>query len=378
MTLGRKILMKNAALLVGLVLLGCVTTWGLLGLRQSVRTVLGAYQQLGRIETAETYVTAAKSSLIRGEFTGPAFSAPLHQAESRLNAFFSVTGYDYASGDAANAIQGVHESYTGLAGLLQTAEPTPGMPVQTQSISDIAAQTDNVAAALHRAATSCDQFIQQQKANTEERFRTTLISVTTLSGIILLTAVLLSVSQYRSVVLPLRHLREAVSRVAKGHFQERVNINADLEFQQLVDEFNGMAEKLDDFYERLEEKVAQKSRELVRSERLASVGFLAAGVAHEINNPLNIISGYAELSLKKLNRGSALARNQPRRFRSSATKRSAAKRLLRSSCRWRAAEPMPRSLFHCRRWHRILRAWWGGSADIAIGSWCWISKIAGR
>lgn len=76
MTLGRKILMKNAALLVGLVLLGCVTTWGLLGLRQSVRTVLGAYQQLGRIETAETYVTAAKSSLIRGEFTGPAFSAP--------------------------------------------------------------------------------------------------------------------------------------------------------------------------------------------------------------------------------------------------------------------------------------------------------------
>jgi signal transduction histidine kinase len=48
--------------------------------------------------------------------------------------------------------------------------------------------------------------------------------------------------------------------------------------------------------------VASKSRELVRSERLASVGYLAAGVAHEINSPLNIMSGYAELSLKRLSR----------------------------------------------------------------------------
>jgi C4-dicarboxylate-specific signal transduction histidine kinase len=57
-----------------------------------------------------------------------------------------------------------------------------------------------------------------------------------------------------------------------------------------------MAGELQALYRGLEDKVQQKSRELVKSERLASVGFLAAGVAHEINNPLCIMSGYAELA----------------------------------------------------------------------------------
>jgi len=88
--------------------------------------------------------------------------------------------------------------------------------------------------------------------------------------------------------------------VADKQFTERVVSSGGGEFSELADEFNTMAGKLDELYRNLEEKVAEKSKQLVRSERLASVGFLAAGVAHEINNPLSIISGYAELSLKCL------------------------------------------------------------------------------
>ena len=56
-------------------------------------------------------------------------------------------------------------------------------------------------------------------------------------------------------------------------------------------------------YRDLERKVDEKSRELVRSERLASVGYLAAGVAHEINNPLGIIAAYAQRALQRMRRG---------------------------------------------------------------------------
>jgi signal transduction histidine kinase len=98
--------------------------------------------------------------------------------------------------------------------------------------------------------------------------------------------------------------------VRAGRFADRIDLRGKRgdsetsrypeEFARLADDFNHMAAELDEFYQELEAKVAAKSKELVRSERLASVGYLAAGVAHEINNPIGIIAGYAEYALAEL------------------------------------------------------------------------------
>jgi signal transduction histidine kinase len=118
----------------------------------------------------------------------------------------------------------------------------------------------------------------------------------------LLIAVLSSSWQYRKIVVPLNRLRQWCRLAASGDFSVPYQPTTDREFQELGRDVNKMADDLNAFYRKLESMVALKSRELVRSERLASVGYLAAGVAHEINSPLNIMSGYAELTLKRLRR----------------------------------------------------------------------------
>jgi signal transduction histidine kinase len=98
----------------------------------------------------------------------------------------------------------------------------------------------------------------------------------------------------RWVLYPVRLLHRGVRRVARGQFDYRIDLDTGDEMQSLAEAFNDMTTRLSATYADLERQVAERSRQLVRSERLASVGFLAAGVAHEINNPLAAIAFSSE------------------------------------------------------------------------------------
>jgi signal transduction histidine kinase len=99
---------------------------------------------------------------------------------------------------------------------------------------------------------------------------------------------------------PIRQLQAGVARVHGGDFGHPITLASGDELQELADEFNAMTSRLAAIYADLARQVNERSRQLVRSERMVSVGFLAAGVAHEINNPLASILFCSEALERRL------------------------------------------------------------------------------
>ncbi len=101
---------------------------------------------------------------------------------------------------------------------------------------------------------------------------------------------------FQWVSFPLRTIAKGTSRIANGDTDYRLGSVSRWsdEFTDLASNFNRMADRFQESEDNLSAKVEERSRQLVRSERLAGVGFLSAGVAHEINTPLSSITMAAE------------------------------------------------------------------------------------
>ena len=101
----------------------------------------------------------------------------------------------------------------------------------------------------------------------------------------------------KGVLRPIRKLIFASHQWAGGNLDYRVETRQKDEIAELTRTFNTMASSLRERDERLKEYTA---RQIMKSERLATLGQLAAGVAHEINNPLGAILMYSHLSLEEM------------------------------------------------------------------------------
>jgi len=94
---------------------------------------------------------------------------------------------------------------------------------------------------------------------------------------------------YFNVNRPLKNIAKAIKKIADGDYEFIPALNTGDEFDSLVSSLNTMITELD-----------KRSEQLIQSRKMASLGILTSGVAHELNNPLNNISTSIQILLEEL------------------------------------------------------------------------------
>jgi two-component system NtrC family sensor kinase len=143
-------------------------------------------------------------------------------------------------------------------------------------------------------------------------------------GIIFVSALVIALIVYNAIHLPAKELQRGTEALAGGDLDVVIDLRRSDELGQLARSFNEMARNLKtadaelrDWSQTLEERVTEKtaelesiSRQMIQVERAASLGRMAATVAHELNNPLSGIVTYSRVIARKVEKG--MGEGEPR------------------------------------------------------------------
>ena len=140
----------------------------------------------------------------------------------------------------------------------------------------------------------CTGILEEKFANIRRSAILDFLGIT-IAGMII--ALIFSWFLAKGVLNPIKDLVFASRQLAKGNLEYQVKLGSKDEIGELGEMFDLMASSLKERDDKLKEHTSQQ---IMKSERLATLGQLAAGVAHEINNPLGTISIYAQMVLDEL------------------------------------------------------------------------------
>ena len=130
--------------------------------------------------------------------------------------------------------------------------------------------------------------LQNAEMQASTAWETSLTTFKAVLGVAFVVSLLITYYTHRSIVDPVNKLIAGTKALASGDLSRTIDVRGSREFRELAESFNKMTSAL-----------KENQQQLIQSEKLASIGRLAAGVAHEINNPIAVILGYTGMMKSK-------------------------------------------------------------------------------
>jgi signal transduction histidine kinase len=163
---------------------------------------------------------------------------------------------------------------------------------QVQDIPHFQTRQQNIRSLGRDVTTALEGAIAQERGNVKKLVQESRIYLFIFLGFILVISSITLIFLIIHVDRPLKRIEEAIKKISSGDYKDIPRIKTGDEFERLVDSLNSMLSELH-----------KRSEQLVQSEKMAALGTLTSGVAHEINNPLNNISTSVQILLEELDEG---------------------------------------------------------------------------
>ena len=214
------------------------------------------------------------------------------RADEKLSKIIRVFGRFTRAKDLGRKLEDIRKYEQALATLLGLHRKGRSFVLNDELARTFSERQERIRALGRKITVDMERMLVQEREYVNRLVRESRVyHLLALVGIVLLSFFVLLFLIF-NVNRPLKSLEDAIRKISEGDYKNIPSISKGDEFESLVTSLNHMLDEL-----------KRRSEQLVQSEKMASLGTLTSGVAHELNNPLNNISTSIQILLEELEEG---------------------------------------------------------------------------